>query len=124
RVGAIEGERAACDVGLRVVVPVHFDLAAKNEHVASPEHTHAGGEVPLRVAIDDETLSPTGNGLRHIFYARRRRVPHSIGHSTVKAGGQAIFGKTNSAILGRGIVPEGANPKLKITDVGGGKFHV
>ena len=116
----IEGEKSARDIGLRVIVPVHFDLASENQRVASPDHADAGGEVPLGVAIDDETLSlRTRDVGGHILYAGRRRGPHTVRHHAVKRRRPADRCQVKSGILRRAIVAEAADAEVEIADCRG-----
>ena len=92
--------------------------------MASPDHADAGGEIPLGVAIDDETLSPTGNVLGHILYAGRRWGPHTVRHHAIERRGPADRRQVKSGILGSAIIAEAADAEVEITGCPGAKVHV
>ena len=54
---AVEGEGAAGDIRLRVVVVSLYELAAKAKFVATPNPSQVGREIGLCVVIGDEALT-------------------------------------------------------------------
>src|SRR5215472_6231791 len=107
--GTAEGKGTTGDIGLGVVVTADFQLEAKFHGVLAANKRDVRAEIPLRVAVGDETLALRAHDVvSKVKHAWRRRRPRTRGNGSVVLRRPVDRRQVEAGVLGRTIISKPA----------------